>query len=162
MSTIPSAHQRLERFLLSTRHAIQHAPSETSLVQHLCRQLDALLQGALPLEAPPIAPGQYEGRLLYEDSQTGYIAVLMAWGPGAETSIHDHGTWGVFGVCQGCLEFTNFMHVGGSQVRPVGQGLARPGDVSYVIPPEQEIHRIKNPTASPACSLHLYGRNIGF
>ncbi|MFM7199482.1 MAG: hypothetical protein ACKO6N_01725 [Myxococcota bacterium] len=162
MSTISSAQQRFEQFLLKTRHAIQQASSEASLVQQLCHGMDELLQGALPLEAPPIAPGQYEGRLIFEDPQTGYIAVLMAWGPGAVTSIHDHGTWGVFGVCQGALEFTNFMQVSGQHVRPVAQVLAHPGDVSYVIPPEQEIHRIENPTPSPAYSIHLYGRNIGF
>lgn len=153
---------RFEQLLRAIRHEVQQAERSDSLVQRLCQHMDALLSQPLPVEQIPVWQDHYEGRLLFEDPPTGFIAVLMAWGPGAVTSIHDHGTWGVFGVCQGTLEFTNFMRVEGSQVRPIARVLAQAGDVSYVIPPDQEIHRIENPSTAPAYSIHLYGRNIGF
>jgi predicted metal-dependent enzyme (double-stranded beta helix superfamily) len=151
------------RFLRYTRAAIEsHGPDHAALVQDVGGALERLL-AAVPIEVDGhAAPGDFNGRLLYEDSSTGYIAVLMTWGPGARTPIHDHGTWGVFGVCRGSIEFTNFMRVDEGRVRPVARFVAGPGDVSYVIPPEQEIHQIHNPTARTAWSIHLYGRNIGF
>jgi len=107
--------------------------------------------------------------------------VMMSWGPGALTPIHDHGTWGVFGVLDGQLQFTNFARVGAGHrhsdgasvhdprfteppelVRSIGSFVAGEGDVSYIIPPDLEIHQIHNPTSEVVHSLHVYGTNIGF
>lgn len=109
------------------------------------------------------APGLYHGRLLYEDPDTGFIAVAMCWGPGAATPIHDHGTWGVFGVTDGSLEFTNFQPVDEEgRVSEVARFVGDPGDVTWVVAPSMEIHRLHNPRPWVARSLHFYGRNIGF
>ena len=150
-------------FLLQTRDHILTCRGEPEpIVRRVVASLEAMIQ-ASPIEVGGLAaPDDYHGRLLYEDPDTGFIAVLMTWGPGARTTIHDHGTWGVFAVCREELEFTNFVRTSEETVRPVAQVLARSGDISYVIPPDREIHQIHNPSDRVASSLHLYGRNIGF
>lgn len=177
----------LQRFLLETRQAIldcqgasDTAPPEL-LVRGAALAMDSFLSHQ-PLAGEGHAnAGTWTGKLLYTDEVTGFIVVMMSWGPGALTPIHDHGTWGVFGVLDGRLQFTNFARVSGEHrpsdgrrageaggtespelVRSIGTFVAGIGDVSYIIPPDLEIHQIHNPTSEVVHSLHVYGFNIGF
>jgi predicted metal-dependent enzyme (double-stranded beta helix superfamily) len=134
--------------------------------ERLIRGIDQLLDGSQSAGSltgtESATPGDFWGKLLYEDPRTGFIAVWMVWGPGAVTPIHDHGTWGVFMVCDGALEFHNFARVSQDQVVRVAAFTGSRGDISYVLPPDQEIHQLRNSGREVARSLHFYGRNIGF
>src|SRR5690348_16825982 len=44
-------------------------------------------------------PGSYARRLLYRDEELNFTALIMTWGPGQRTALHDHaGIWCVEGV----------------------------------------------------------------
>ena len=143
---------------------IRHGGDYPPLVGDVAEILDRYLATRPdfgPLEPPPHLP--YQGELLYEDPLTGFIAVLMSWRAGAATSIHDHhGTWGVMGILDGGLRLTNFLRLHDHQVKPAAVIEARPGDVTWILPPDLDVHSIRNPNPRPARSLHVYGANIGF
>src|SRR5713101_7039929 len=69
------------------------------------------------LEAPawlpdPCRVGDDEGyarHLLYRQEGGGFCLVVMVWGPGQKTAIHDHaGVWCVEGVYEGLIEVKRY------------------------------------------------------
>lgn len=149
-------------FLHVTRQLVIHHPDPMDVTRAVAEALSQFLQDTGWDMDGDESPEHYSGRLLYEDPALGFIAVLMSWGPGAITPIHDHGTWGVMGVTRGHLSFTNFRKVGGEQVAPIQHFEADVGTVTRVVSPEMDVHQIANPDNHVARSLHIYGRNIGF
>src|SRR5262245_15015900 len=54
-------------------------------------------------------PDHYARRLLYQDPLNRYTAVVMTWGPGQGTPVHDHGgLWCVEGVVEGRMSVTQY------------------------------------------------------
>lgn len=107
----------------------------------------------------------YARRLLYEDPQKRYTAVVMTWGPGQGTPVHDHGgLWCVEGVLEGEMEVTQFdvqPDGDGFRVQPVGRPLtAGVGTAGRLIPPT-DFHVLANAQPShPSVTLHVYGGNL--
>jgi len=92
-----------------------------------------------------------------------YSIVALVWKPGQATPIHDHSCWCVVGVWQGVeRESTYDLHESGGELRLVRRGatFAGPGDVSVLVPPDEDIHRVENAGAGIAISLHVYGDDI--
>ena len=72
---------------------------------------DILGQGALGLPADLITPRPdcYARRLLHRDPDGRYTAIVMTWGPGQGTAVHDHGgLWCVEGVVDGEIAVTQY------------------------------------------------------
>jgi predicted metal-dependent enzyme (double-stranded beta helix superfamily) len=108
----------------------------------------------------PTARG-YARRLLHLDPAGRYSVVVMVWGPGQGTDLHDHaGSWCVECVYRGEIEVTS--HALLTEVdapllrfREMGRVRARPGDAGALIPPF-EYHRIANAGPEPAVTVHVY------
>jgi predicted metal-dependent enzyme (double-stranded beta helix superfamily) len=104
----------------------------------------------------------YARRLLFRNEQLGYSAVVMTWGPGQTTSLHDHaGMWCVEGVVAGQMNVTRFDLVGtvGDRFRftEVEQVKAGVGSSGALIPP-YEYHVLANALPDrPSVTLHVYG-----
>lgn len=134
----------------------------TSQVKHT---LESLIQHhALNLPDHLCQPCQagYARRLLHRDPQGRYTAVVMTWGIGQGTPLHDHaGIWCVEGVVQGQMTVRQFDLVGeaGDACRFVEKGSisAAVGTAGCLIPPF-EYHMLANalPNAS-SITLHIYG-----
>lgn len=107
-------------------------------------------------------PDHYARRLLFKNDELGYTAVVMTWGPGQQTCLHDHaGIWCVEGVVAGQMNVTRFdleAEVGDRyrfmQVEEVKAGV---GSSGALIPP-YEYHVLANalPDAT-SVTLHIYG-----
>jgi predicted metal-dependent enzyme (double-stranded beta helix superfamily) len=85
------------------------------------------------------------------------LIVNLTLPPFATSAIHDHRTWAVIGISQGCEIDELFVE------RAVGLAHAsshelRSGDV-LVLDPDC-IHFIANPTAQPSRGIHVYGKNL--
>ena len=120
---------------------------------------------ALPARFKAARPDCYARRLLYQDPQDRYTAVVMTWGPGQGTPVHDHGgLWCVEGVVEGQMQVTQY------DVRPAGDGFdvspvgapiaAGVGSAGRLIPPT-DYHVLAN--ARPdgtSITLHVYGGNL--
>jgi predicted metal-dependent enzyme (double-stranded beta helix superfamily) len=85
--------RELEAFLSETR-----ADKET--VRGVADRLEQFLGGRPAIGARYERPGDgtYARRLMHKDPQGRFVIIVMTWGPGHGTPIHDHGTWGVVGM----------------------------------------------------------------
>ena len=107
----------------------------------------------------------YARRLLYQDPRNRYTAVVMTWGPGQGTPVHDHGgLWCVEGVLEGQMQVTQYdVRPDGDafRVMPVGAPLAAGvGSAGRLIPPT-DYHVLANAQADAASiTLHVYGGDL--
>ena len=128
---------------------------------------DLLKQSAIPLaERFHVArPDCYARRLLYRDPANRYTAVVMTWGPGQGTPVHDHGgLWCVEGVVEGQMSVTQYdVRPDGDafRVAPIGQPLsAGVGSAGRLIPPT-DYHVLANALpAATSITLHVYGGDL--
>ncbi|HVE12734.1 MAG TPA: cysteine dioxygenase family protein [Elusimicrobiota bacterium] len=105
---------------------------------------------------------RYARRLLHMDPQERYSAVVMVWGPGQGTPLHDHaGQWCVEGVYRGRIKVTTYdlesrPAAGGPwRFKKAGVVLAGKSESGALIPP-YEYHTIENTDSAPSVTLHIY------
>ncbi len=109
------------------------------------------------------APDRYRQHLVHVHPEGRYSIVALVWKPGQATPIHDHLCWCVVGVWRGYERETTYdLHTDGGtpyllERRSV---LTGPGDVSVLVPPEEDIHRVENGGRELAISMHVYGDDI--
>ena len=107
----------------------------------------------------------YARRLLHQDSDRGYTAVVMTWAPGQSTPLHDHGgLWCVEGVVDGTMEVTQFdltdQSNGSYEFLERGRLRAGVGSAGSLIPPV-DYHVLGNAlTDRPSLTLHVYGGDL--
>ena len=117
---------------------------------------------ALPASFRAARPDTYARRLLHRDPNGRYTAVVMTWGPGQKTALHDHaGIWCVECVVDGRMEVTQFDLVseagGAYRFKEQARVPAARGSAGCLIPPF-EYHTLAN--ADPegtSITLHVYG-----
>jgi predicted metal-dependent enzyme (double-stranded beta helix superfamily) len=107
------------------------------------------------------SPDGYVSHTLHTEADGSFSICALTWRPGQVTPIHDHVTWCVFGVLQGC-EYEELFALAdnGTTVVGVGTNINRAGEVSGFAPPG-DIHRVRNHGHGVAISLHVYGADIG-
>ncbi len=108
-------------------------------------------------------PGSYARRLLYRDDELGFTALIMTWGPGQRTALHDHaGIWCVEGVVEGQMEVTRYemteeLPDGRCRFEDRGAMRATAGSAGALIPPFEH-HVLANALPDrPSLTLHVYG-----
>lgn len=107
----------------------------------------------------------YARRLLHRDPAGRYSAIVMTWGPGQGTAVHDHGgLWCVEGVVDGDIAVTQYLVEqepdGFYRVTPIGSLLAGTGSAGCLIPPTDH-HVLANARPSKASvTLHVYGGDL--
>jgi predicted metal-dependent enzyme (double-stranded beta helix superfamily) len=125
-------------------------------------KMEKLVRNAIPrLQATclcnkPVPPGRY---LCYKDPQFGFVIMLMVWGPGDKTAIHDHGTWGVEAILKNSLKVTTYTECEVSP-QPVDSMVVSAGMVMNNTPPDRDVHRVEHFAGDCALSLHIYGREM--
>jgi len=117
----------------------------------------------LPERFRKVKPDSYARRLLYSDPGLGFTALVMTWGPGQRTALHDHaGIWCVEGVLEGEMEVDRYelLEEGEDGVcRFVERGAVRAvaGSAGALIPPFEH-HVLANARPDNASlTLHVYG-----
>ncbi len=120
----------------------------------------------LPARLCQPRPDCYARRLLHQDPKGRYTAVVMTWGPGQSTPVHDHGgLWCVEGVVDGEMSVTQFdvsrQRDGTFRVTPAGAPLhAGTGSAGRLIPPI-DYHVLANARRDAASvTLHVYGGSL--
>jgi predicted metal-dependent enzyme (double-stranded beta helix superfamily) len=111
-------------------------------------------------------PERYARRLLHRDPAGRYTAVVMTWGPGQGTAVHDHGgLWCVEGVVEGTMTVTQYDVVdrkdGTFGITPAGPvRLCGVGSAGHLIPPT-DVHVLANALPDrTSLTLHVYGGSL--
>lgn len=148
----------MRRLVEDIRQALSQGPVSRATVQ----TMESLVASAVPrLQATslckdPPRPGRY---LCYRDPDFGFVVMLLVWGPGDGTAIHDHGVWGVEAVLKNSLRVTTYCN---SEVNPQPQHalVIEAGAVMHNLPPDRDVHKVEQHGESSAVSLHIYGREM--
>jgi predicted metal-dependent enzyme (double-stranded beta helix superfamily) len=141
------------------------APDTETICREVKRVLaDVVKSGEEFLEMPYLAPApdRYARRLLHRDPAGRYSVVVMVWGRGQGTPLHDHaGMWCVECVYRGRIRVTSFdLESDAAAERlafvPESVVLAGKGEAGHLIPPF-EYHMIENPDDTASVTIHVYG-----
>ncbi len=121
--------------------------------------------GNVPEEYADAAGDRYARRLMHRSDELGYAVIVMTWGAGQRTPIHDHcGMWCVEGVWQGCIEVVQYERLErrGDYARFEERGCmqACAGSAGSLIPPH-EYHTIANAEDHRAAiTVHVYADHM--
>jgi 3-mercaptopropionate dioxygenase len=105
----------------------------------------------------------YERHTLFICPEDRFSIMSVVWPAGIFSPIHDHSNWCAFGVYEGGVEETFYEAVSSSddysRARTVKTKSHHPGAVAHMPAAASHIHRMHNPGARSAISLHVYGGN---
>ena len=125
--------------------------------------IDSMQNGSLDLPAAlkRPRPDTYARRLYHRDPSARYTMVVMTWGPGQKTALHDHaGIWCVECVVDGHMEVAQYDLVseqaGAFRFEQRNCIVAGRGTAGCLIPPF-EYHTLGNVAPTPSVTLHVYG-----
>jgi predicted metal-dependent enzyme (double-stranded beta helix superfamily) len=79
---------------------------------------------------------------------------------GSQTPIHDHLAWGLVGLYSGTQDEEIFADRDG-RVEPVERRALAPGDFYALLPPRDDIHRVRTTSPETSVSIHLLTNDTG-
>lgn len=107
-------------------------------------------------------PQYYRQYLLHADPDDRFCVVSFVWGPGQQTPIHDHCTWGAIGMLRGAEVGQAYAQGAAGMVETGEAERLDPGDVAFVSPAIGDIHVVRNAYDDQvSISIHVYGTDIG-
>ena len=156
---------RLRKFVVEATRVIERYRGEeqasVAVIETLLADLVAK-DDWLPEEFAAPHPQHYRQYLLYGDPLDRLSVVSFVWGPGQQTPVHDHRTWGVVGVLRGAEIGVNYAKLPDGSLQASAPVRLNPGDVTSVSPRIGDIHTIANAYDDRvSISIHVYGGNIG-
>jgi predicted metal-dependent enzyme (double-stranded beta helix superfamily) len=154
--------------LVSRLDQAVRAGSVEAITREVKQVLEELLGGGavrLPDAFRAPRPDSYARRLLHRDPAGRYTAIVMTWGVGQGTPVHDHGgLWCVEGVVDGEIAVTQYdvTRHDGDRYRIEARDTLRAGigDAGRLIPPTDH-HVIANARPdAPSLTPHVYGGDL--
>lgn len=98
--------------------------------------------------------------LLYRAGDGSLSLFSLVVPPGAETPIHDHLAWGLVGLYRGTQDEEIYAAGDGTLELSERRALA-PGDFYALLPPRDDIHRVRTTSAETSVSIHLLTNDTG-
>lgn len=152
---------------------ISQLPTESALpraarfLADLVAEPNFLTSKVLPLlEEARDAEDWYVARR-YEGENDAYSLKVFVWPAGTRTMIHDHSSWGAYACAAGSVLEERYDRLDDgsleehARLKKAWQLWWSLGDgSSTVLPGNGGIHRVGNPCASTAISVHLYGPRL--
>jgi predicted metal-dependent enzyme (double-stranded beta helix superfamily) len=81
--------------------------------------------------------------------------------PDAQTPVHDHLAWGLVGLYRGTQEEEVYANGDGGALELVERRALLPGDFYALIPPRDDIHRVRTTSTVTSVSIHLLTNDTG-
>jgi 3-mercaptopropionate dioxygenase len=155
---------RVDPFIDQLRDAVRlgDVPAITERIKHALETFIPAEGLLFPERFRHTKAGGYCRRLLYRDPDLGFTALVMTWGPGQRTPLHDHaGIWCVEGVLEGEMEVCRYELLeepedGVFRFASRDTLHAHAGSAGALIPP-LEHHVLANPSDQISLTLHVYG-----
>jgi predicted metal-dependent enzyme (double-stranded beta helix superfamily) len=157
----------LRDFLDAVRGAIESASSPEGACDAIRPRFAELLadDGWLPAEyqapVPESGMGGGIGQWLLYRAGDGSLSMFSLVVPsGSATPVHDHLAWGLVGLYRGTQDEEVFAEANGKLELVERRALAR-GEFYALIPPRDDIHRVRTTSAEPSVSIHLLTNDTG-
>jgi len=154
-------------FITDVQATVADASSPEQACETLRPRFSELLADPdwLPAEYRAAAPESGMGGgigqwLLYraDDGSMSFFSLVVP--PGSETPIHDHLAWGLVGLYRGTQDEEIYARRDGA-LELVEQRALEPGDFYVLIPPRDDIHRVRTTSAETSVSIHLLTNDTG-
>src|SRR3954471_14672585 len=135
-------------------------PNERARCDAMRDAMAALLtSGDVPEEACASLDGAAVGNLLYADPAGRFHVLAVVFPEGTSSGVHHHGCWGVIGYLHGgdeetryrCLEDTG----ANATLEESSRHVWHQGDITYLLPPDEGWHRVRNPGPGDGVSIHV-------
>jgi predicted metal-dependent enzyme (double-stranded beta helix superfamily) len=111
--------------------------------------------------APESGMGGGIGQWLLCRADDGSLSLFSLVVPsGSETPIHDHLAWGLVGLYRGTQDEEIYVQRG-EALELVQQRSLEPGDFYALLPPRDDIHRVRTTSAETSVSIHLLTNDTG-
>jgi predicted metal-dependent enzyme (double-stranded beta helix superfamily) len=111
--------------------------------------------------APESGMGGGIGQWLLCRAEDGSLSLFSLVVPaGSETPIHDHLAWGLVGLYRGTQDEEIYAQRDGT-LELVEQRALAPGDFYALLPPRDDIHRVRTTSAETSVSIHLLTNDTG-
>jgi predicted metal-dependent enzyme (double-stranded beta helix superfamily) len=154
-------------FVSSVRGAIGAAGSAPEAIERIRPGFAELLSDPDWLPATYQEPAPESGMgggigqwLLFRAADASLSLFSLVVPPGAETPVHDHLAWGLVGLYRGTQDEEIFAREAGV-LRLSGRRGLRPGDFYALIPPRDDIHRVRTTSTDTSVSIHLLTNDTG-
>jgi 3-mercaptopropionate dioxygenase len=157
----------VREFVADVRETIAAASSPEQACDALRPRFAELLgdAGWLPAEYQADAPDSGMGGgigqwLLYRAADQSLSLFSLVVPSGAATPIHDHLAWGLVGLYRGEQDEEVYAQRGDALELVERRSLV-PGDFYVLIPPRDDIHRVRTTSAETSVSIHLLTNDTG-
>jgi predicted metal-dependent enzyme (double-stranded beta helix superfamily) len=158
---------RVRAFFTGVRELIGKAASPSEACRAIRPSFAELLADPAWLDGPYLAPdpgsgmGGGIGQWLLARADDGSLSLFsLVVPPGAETPVHDHLAWGLVGLYRGSQDEEIFAHEHG-ELRLVERRSLAPGDFYELLPPRDDIHRVRTTSPESSVSIHLLTNDTG-
>jgi predicted metal-dependent enzyme (double-stranded beta helix superfamily) len=112
-------------------------------------------------DAPESGMGGGIGQwLLYRAADRSLCLFSLVVPPGSTTPVHDHLAWGLIGLYRGNQD-EEIYRPGQGTLDLVRQRPLEPGDHYALIPPKDDIHRVRTTSSVTSVSIHLLANDTG-
>ena len=151
-------------FVADARAAIAAAGSPADACDRIRPRFAALLEdgGWLPDEYrqpnPESGMGGGIGQwLLFRAGDRSLTLFALVVPPGSQTPVHDHLAWGLVGLYTG----TQDEEIYDAELNLSERRALRPGDFYALLPPRDDIHRVRTTSPETSVSIHLLTNDTG-
>ena len=159
--------ETVPRFIGGVRAAIAAAASPRAACEKIEPSFRRLLaeRDWLPrqfqLPAPESGMGAGIGQwLLFRAADRSLSLFSLVVPPGAATPVHDHLAWGLVGLYAGTQDEEIYAERD-RRVELVERRSLRPGDLYTLLPPRDDIHRVRTTSEMTSVSIHLLTNDTG-
>ena len=112
-------------------------------------------------DAPESGMGGGIGQwLLFRAADRSLCLFSLVVPPGAMTPVHDHLAWGLVGLYRGNQD-EEIYQPGDGRLRLVRQRPLQPGDYYALLPPRDDVHRVRTTSDVTSVSIHLLANDTG-
>jgi predicted metal-dependent enzyme (double-stranded beta helix superfamily) len=154
-------------FIADVRHRISHAASPADACASIEPGFRALLADlrwlpdAYAESAPDSGMGGGIGQwLLYRSADRSLCLFSLVVPAGSMTPIHDHLAWGLIGLYRGGQD-EEIYRPGDGTLETVVRRPVSVGDCYRLLPPDNDVHRVRTTSASTSVSIHLLASDTG-
>ena len=134
---------------------------ERAMCEAMRPAMAALLADPSPVPDAAREPldGDAVGNLLHQDPAGRYHVLAVVFPEGTSSGVHHHGCWGVIGYLQGGDEETRYRCLSDSgdaaELEESSRHVWHQGDITYLLPPDEGWHRVRNPGPGTGVSIHV-------
>jgi predicted metal-dependent enzyme (double-stranded beta helix superfamily) len=145
-------------------HGLPGSEDQRRVCEAAVPALKAVLRDpeAVPAAAREPLEGAAIGNLLHADPTGRFHVLAVVFPEGTSSGVHHHGCWGVIGYLEGGDEETRYQASSDTgdqaELTEASRHVWHQGDVTFLLPPDEGWHRVRNPGPGPGVSIHVLCR----